>query len=211
MDDSSIIFGASKTRSHLIEGWAEYRRRLETFLWCSPAKSQRSTTKIFLVTLLIVSVLATWWRLSLIGRRILLEPKPLEGRSITPLATLPGWVTTPLSRRLIWETLRRVCRSPITGRRITPLATHVGWWKLRSYVFQKKFQWGRTKIILFVLLFVSLLADSDTSRPLQTSCQNAYSSCGMGNDSPVSSLSDDVAIRQIAASIGQGQQSRTLV
>ena len=39
----------------------------------------------------------------------------------------------------------------------------------------------------------------------------------MGNDSPVSSLSDDVAIRhdvairQIAASIGQGQQSRTLV
>ena len=52
---------------------------------------------------------------------------------------------------------------------------------------------------------------------LQTSCQNAYSSCGMGNHSPVSSLSDDVAIRhdvvirQIAASIGQGQQSRTLV
>ena len=34
---------------------------------------------------------------------------------------------------------------------------------------------------------------------------------GWGNDSPVSSLSDDVAIRQIAASIGQGQQSRTLV
>ena len=56
-----------------------------------------------------------------------------------------------------------------------------------------------------------VVGDSDTSRPLQTSCQNAYSSCGMGNDSPVSSLSDDVAIRQIAASIGQGQQSRTLV
>ena len=115
-------------------------------------------TKIFLVTLLIVSVLATWWRLSLIGRRIVPEPKPLEGRSITPLATFPGWVTTPLSRRVIRETLRRVCRSPITGRRITPLATHVGCWKLRSYVFQKKLQWGRTKIILFILLFVSLLA-----------------------------------------------------
>ena len=56
-----------------------------------------------------------------------------------------------------------------------------------------------------------VVGDSDTSRPLQTGCQNAYSSCGMGNDSPVSSLSDDVAIRQIAASIGQGQQSRTLV
>ena len=37
-----------------------------------------------------------------------------------------------------------------------------------------------------------VVGDSDTSRPLQTSCQNAYSSCGMGNDSPVSSLSDDV-------------------
>ena len=58
-----------------------------------------------------------------------------------------------------------------------------------------------------------VVGDSDTSRPLQTNCQNAYSSCGMGNDSPgeMSSLSDDVASRQIAASIGQGQQSRTLV
>ena len=34
---------------------------------------------------------------------------------------------------------------------------------------------------------------------------------GWGTTLPVSSLSDDVAIRQIAASIGQGQQSRTLV
>ena len=58
-----------------------------------------------------------------------------------------------------------------------------------------------------------VVGDSDTSRPLQTSCQNAYSSYGMGNDSPgeMSSLSDDVASRQITASMGQGQQSRTLV
>ena len=58
-----------------------------------------------------------------------------------------------------------------------------------------------------------VVGDSETSRPLQTSCQNAYSSCGMGNESPgeMSSLSDDVASRQIAASMGQGQQSRTLV
>ena len=61
-----------------------------------------------------------------------------------------------------------------------------------------------------------VVGDSDMNH-LQTSCQNAYSCCGMGNHSPVSSLSDDVAIRhdvairQIAASIGQGQQSRTLV
>ena len=49
-------------------------------------KSQRSMTKIFLVTLLIVPVLAMWRRLNLIGQRIVLEPKPLAGRSITPLA-----------------------------------------------------------------------------------------------------------------------------
>ena len=49
-------------------------------------KSQRSMTKMFLVLLLIVPVSAMWRRLALIGRRSDLEPTPLAGRSITPLA-----------------------------------------------------------------------------------------------------------------------------
>ena len=53
-------------------------------------KSQRSMTKMFLVILLIVLVLAMWRRLALIGRRIVLEPTPLAGRSITPLARRDG-------------------------------------------------------------------------------------------------------------------------
>ena len=69
------------------------------------------------------------------------------------------------------------------------------------------------KIILFVLLVVPLLATLDTSRLPQTSCQRAYSSCRVGYDSPgeTSSLRDDEASLQIAASMDQGQQRRTLV
>ena len=57
-----------------------------------------------------------------------------------------------------------------------------------------------------------VVGDSDTNRPLPTNCQNAYSSCGVGNDflGEMNSLSDDLAIRQIVASMGQGQQSRTM-
>ena len=29
-----------------------------------------------------------------------------------------------------------------------------------------------------------VVGDSDTNRPLPTNCQNAYSSCGVGNDFP---------------------------
>ena len=49
-------------------------------------KNQKSMTKMFLVILLIVPLSAIRRRLALIGRRIVLAPTPLAGRSITSLA-----------------------------------------------------------------------------------------------------------------------------
>ena len=60
-------------------------------------KSQRRRTKIVLVIMLIVPLSASVRRFILIGRRIVREPTPLAGRSITPLA-----------RRMPKRTLRRV-------------------------------------------------------------------------------------------------------
>ena len=69
-----------------LEDVTSFGRRLDQVLDVVQQKSQRSMTKIFLVILLIVPVLAMRRRLALIGRRIVLEPKPLAGRSITLLA-----------------------------------------------------------------------------------------------------------------------------